>query len=259
MGAVLARALTGGLLLVLCWAPTASAAISCTNLASAATGVDNTSFATSSVTLTANVLSLLSMTIDKATTPDEPTSVTSTGATWVKITTETCCTVASPTERTSLYRTMVGSNQTGAITIDFGANTETGFTYSVDQCTGTDTTGTDGSGAIVQSGVNASDSVTSGAPLVISLSALSNASNALYGAFSRNANATITPGLSTELVDLGHANPAARLETQWQIGAGTVSGAPASGTVNMGGIGIEIAVPAAAGATPQRTLMGVGT
>jgi hypothetical protein len=237
-------------------------AITAANLKTLASQTDATSYTIASFTLTANRLALLAMSIDKASTPDEPSSIGGTlTATWVKVATVLSNSIATPLRRLSVYRTMVASDQTGTVVVDFGANTQIGFTGSVDEFAGVDTSGTNGSGAVVQSNTNVTDSNTA---LTVSLAAFANASNASYGAFARPSNTAITNGLTTELADLGHASPNDRLETQWQVGDVDPSASVGSNDALVG-IGVEIAIaPAAAGWGPllsdgrDRLVVGAG-
>lgn len=135
-----------------------------TNLVTAGDTTDGTSFVTASITPTANRLVLACIINTKATTPDTPT-LTGNGITWVQISTQTFSSVATPTMRLTTFRGLVAAPTAGAVTIDFAANTQTGALWSIGQWSDVNTSGTNGSGAVAQTGTVATlDSGTSIAP-----------------------------------------------------------------------------------------------
>jgi hypothetical protein len=156
---------TGGLL----YSTLGSNSGSTSNVASYATS--------SSFTPTANALVLCGVVNSKASTPDTPT-VSGNGLTWVQIATVTFGTIASATIRATLFRALGAGPTNGATTADFAGVNQTGAHVFVGQFRFADTTGTNGSGAIVQSTTNRADS---GANPVITLSALASARNGVFG------------------------------------------------------------------------------
>lgn len=147
------------------------------NLTSGVNNTDATSFSTDSVTPTANALILVSI-IARASdggAPENPT-LSGNGLTWVLANSYS----QSVNRKAFVYRSMGASPSAGAITIDFGTgNTMTSCIWSVDQFTSVDTTGTNGSGAIVQSVGGGVDGTT----FSITLSAFGSANNTTFGAF----------------------------------------------------------------------------
>ena len=120
-----------------------------TNLTSFQDSTDATSYATASITPTANYLVLASVTSSKSGTPDTPT-LSGNSLTWVQY--NQIAYDTSGTQRTTtFFRAMGASPSAGALTADFGGATQTACVIVVDQFSGVDTSGTNGSGAIVQS------------------------------------------------------------------------------------------------------------
>lgn len=124
-------------------------AITATLLTEGASTTDGSSYATASVTLTANRLVLLFLGVGDAAAggaDEAPSSVTSTGATWVQIAFDQR---GTSSQAHAVFRTMVASNQTGAITVNF-TNPQDALTWHVVEVDGIDPAGTNGSGAIAE-------------------------------------------------------------------------------------------------------------
>ena len=225
--------------------------ISATNLTSGADETDGP-WTTASITPGANRLILAAFYARHAGgTPSA--SLSGNGLTWVQIANINWAPAAAIT--LYLFRSMGASPSTGAITISFGAAVVHGV-WIVDEIASVDTTGTNGSGAVVQSATNSADA----ASLTVTLAAFGSADNGTYGTFAQGGSQTITPGTGfTELAEIAPANGLA-MNTEWRNDNDTtVDASWAVGTL-CGGIAIEIKFAAAGGATtPLRTLLGVGT
>ena len=130
-------------------------AVSITNLISSFNDTAGTSFTTSSISPSANKLQVLSIDVRNgvSTNPVTPT-VTGCNLTWEQINSTVFDNSGTSRRTLFLFRALGPSTSSGALTIDFGAVTHTNIVYSVDEFTGMDTSGTNGSGAIVQSAVN---------------------------------------------------------------------------------------------------------
>ncbi len=135
---------------------------------------DATSYATASVSPSANALVLLWVASQHASSLNTVSSVTGNALTWVQV--DTQASTSNTTRRLSLYRALGASPSAGAITIDFGANTQTACTWGVVQFTNVNTSGTNGSGAVVQSAKNV-DGTNSATTITNTLSAFENAKN----------------------------------------------------------------------------------
>jgi len=149
-------------------APPVITDIGVTLLTSSNTTTDAASFSTASVSPNASELILLWVSTSHA-SANTPT-VSGLGLTWALVATET-----SGTRRGSVYRTMSASAITpGAITMDYGAASQGTCDWAVVAFSNVDTGGTNGSGAIVQSGTYTSASATT---TPITLAAFAHAQN----------------------------------------------------------------------------------
>ena len=202
----------------------ATAAISCSSLTSAASTTDATSYDTASITPTANVLQLLAVTSRTATADIVVPTVTGNSLTWVEV---NKVPVSGNNRSVTVFRSMGASPTTGVATIDFGAQTQTSAIWSVIECSGVDTSGTNGSGAIVQS--DPEDAGGAGTSYSNSLAAFGSSSNAGYGAVMHLANEATTPGTDwTELDDDATAENTYAFQTQWKINDNVVTASWAS-------------------------------
>lgn len=226
-------------------------AITASNLTQGASPTDSQTYDTSSVTPGSNRLMLVSVTIRNPVAANLGTiSLSGNGLTWVEIATITYSTIATPLERTSIFRSMGASPSSGAITITITGSGNTAAAWSVDEFNGVDTSGTNGSGAIVQSATDASDSSTADPPAP-TLSALADAvNNAVYSAFGNVNGRSLTPGGSyNELAD--QVSGACAIQTQWLLpGTTTPTVTGFSSGDDSGGIAVEI--KAAAGGVTTR-------
>lgn len=148
----------------------------------------------------------------------------------------------------TVFRGMPTTNQSGALTIDFGGVGQSFVKWSTDEFTNVDISGTNGSGAIVQSASNSTLDPTSSTGLTVTLSAFSNTGNATYGALSQsNAGDTITNGSGfTRLFDQTTTRV---IDTQWKNSNDTtVDWSWSTSTPNASAFAIEIKlIQAAAG------------
>ena len=226
------------------------------NLTAGADTTDANSFPTASVTLLANRLILAAIGNSKATTANVPT-LSSTGATWVQIATlET--TTGGGFRRATLFRTMVSSDQTGVITIGFAGVIQAGAMWSIDQFTGVDTSGTNGSGAVVQNATAIDDSGTA-TSLTITLAAFADAvNNTSYGMgiVARSAAEDLVPGTGfVQLADVGHSSPIMSLLSEWKSPVGEDISVDFTWTTAAAACGIAVEVKAAASAATDPALL----
>lgn len=223
-------------------------------LTSLADSTNAASYATPSVTPGANRLILVAVEnnrIGGATTP----TLSGNGLTWVAIDNQPFS--ATNNYLITLFRSMGASPSTGAITADFGGVNQTGCAISVAEFDGVDTSGTNGSGAVVQSAKNSGLLVAS---LTVTLAAFGDVNNGAYSCFGANITGGIAPDTGwSEIHDVTYTIPNTELETQWRNDNDTTAvGTPAVGA-DMGGIAIEIKAAAVAGRSNQYLpLVGVG-
>lgn len=191
-------------------------AIVATNKDSGSQDASVTTQATNSVAFQNNALYLVSLCARSNGTPTF-SSVTGGGLTWVQIGTTS---TAAPF--VALYRGLVTSGaSTGALTITCGATT-TSLKWAIDEFTGVDTSGTNGSGAIVQSNSALNQAAaTSGA---VTLSAFGDSvNNAAFGFFTHNQGSetsTIDPDSGwAALANNGTVvAPVMSMMTEWKLG-----------------------------------------
>lgn len=225
-------------------------AVSVSNLTSGGSDTDATSYTTASVSPSANTLQLLTVasTTRITTDPNQPT-VTGNGLTWVAINTVVFDNTSSSRRRITTFRAMGSSPSSGTITIDFGGQTQTSGVWVLDELSGTDTSGTNGSGAVVQSAVN-SEPVNFVTSLTMTLGAFSSSDNATYGVYGNGNTNTITAGSGFAMV--AHNNsPADGLGawTEFRADNDTSVNFTFSSDTELGGIAIEIKAAAAGGST----------
>lgn len=206
-------------------------------LTSAATSTS--SITTASVTPGANRLELLVVSIRNGNSinPTAPT-ISGNGLTWVQIGNGNFDNSSTSRRTVYLFRSMGASPTTGAITITLG-EIETDVCYLLDEVSGVDTSGTNGSGAIVQSlaGVDLSGTATS---LTITLPSGITAGNAVYGAFGTDGSMIPTAGSGLTL--LGNVASASNesAQSEYKIVGQTTVNMTFGGTVGVGGIAVEI-------------------
>src|SRR5690242_2636033 len=115
------------------WSVPASAAVTVTERASSFSDTDGTSFATASVTGTSGSCFYLLFGNSKGTTPDAITGITGWGS-WTQVATQIDGN-GTPSRRGSIWRS-AGDGSSGALTVSFGANTQTAGTWKVIEVTG---------------------------------------------------------------------------------------------------------------------------
>lgn len=210
------------------------------------TTASHTSSTTASVTPTANRLVLLSY-FSRATHSGDPT-VAGCGLTWVLV--ETTLDL-SGTWPVWVFRAMGAAPTAGAITVTHaGAVASSSSIWAVTEFDGVDTSGANGSGAVVQAKDFRTTSSTN--PVTITYTgAFGSATNGGYAAFSTGSGAaTATPRTGwTELQDTAVAGTAA-LETQWRATSDTAADATLNSTgLTVVGVAVELKEATAGGST----------
>lgn len=224
-------------------------AIAVTNIASSSSVSAGSSVATASFTPVANRLYLVSIATRTGITadPNQPTA-TGNGFTYVVPTNGSVVydNTSSSRRRLTVFRALAASPTAGAITFSFGGQTQTNFVWSIDEVTGMDATGTNGSGAIVQV-VNNFDATITNASLTVTLAAFGSASNSTFGVFSNGDGsvgvATAGSGFTKkgEVADSGNT---IRLVSEFQTANDTSVDLTFATPAEIGGIGIELKIAA---------------
>lgn len=148
--------------------------VTATNLTANGSTSTASSYNTASITPSSNNLVFAFVKNDGGS--QETASLSGNSLTWVQVATVTI----GATARVSLFRALGASPTGGAVTISFGAN-QTSCDWVIDQFANVDTTGTNGSGAVVQSATNSDTSTTTS--LTVTLAAFGSINNATYGGF----------------------------------------------------------------------------
>lgn len=184
----------------------------------------------------------------KATTPDTPTLTHAGGLTCVQVATA----LRGAIMRATVFRAFKTSGvSAGTFTADFAGATQTGCIIIVDELDGMDETGTDLSGAIVQSASNNGSSGTASATLATFADAVNNA--AFLSSYI-NSNIAITEEAGyTELADLGHGTPTRAGQTEYKLGEDT---SPSSTFTTSQWVCIAIEIKVDAGGGTSLTAVG---
>jgi len=236
--------------------------VSTSNLMSGGQVGSFTSSTTDSVSPTGNNLLLLTV-VNRtgiSVDPVEPT-VTGNGLTWVVVESIVFDTRGASRRRITTFRAMGASPSSGTIAIDYGGQTQTNANWALDQSSGVDTSGTNGSGAIVQSAQNKDESLSVNT-LVVTLGAFGDANNVAFGAFSTDDSTGIAVGSGfTQLGKFPAAAGANCVFTEWVNANDTSVDFSVSTNSQLGGIAIEIkADTGGSSQIPKGTLsmMGIG-
>src|SRR6266704_2612824 len=236
--------------LVLAFVPSAAlAAVSATELTGGGAAGSNIKTATtSSIAPGANRLILAWIVNTNNQTPDLPT-LSGNGLTWVVASTAVW-NAGKPTflDRITLYRAMGTSPTAGSVTISFSSGQES-IAWSIVEFSGVDTSGTNGSGAVVQTATGTDDAA-GPSGLTITLPSAIGSGNATAGGLGNAgaAAASISPGAGyTAFSEVYLSGPQSDLRAQWRADGSATVNATQSGSFPMGGIAVEIR---AAGAAP---------
>lgn len=215
------------------------------------TGADTTdavSFTTASITPGANRLVLAAVLVTHGTDPPAP-SLSGNGLTWELVANTTLPNV----RELYLFRSMGSAPTAGGVTISGdGVTAYTSALWQITEFGGVDTSGTNGSGAIVQSvGVRPSAATSCSAPFTNTV----NTANTVYGAVAIAAREAITAGsgwTASGLTDIG--SPASALIGEYALSA--LQNITASWTTSTANfiVGAEVKVAASTGVTGTGSL-----
>lgn len=224
-------------------------AITGVNRINESSATDATSYTTTGSTGSNSKLFLIAVVNSLATTPATPTLTHAGGLTCVQVET-----TAGANHRLTIFRALKTSGVSSATFTANAGETATGWIVIVDEFDGVDTSGTDGSGAIVQAGTpqNGSGTTATG-----SLAAFGDATNnAAFMATVINSNAAITHEVGyTELGDIGHSSPTRACETEFKVGEDT---APTSTFTSSAWRALTAEIKAAAAAATEDPFPFVG-
>jgi hypothetical protein len=185
-------------------------------------------------------------------------------AAWAQVATVAFDSVAQPHKRLSVFRALSAAPGSGPITITF-ATAQANCQWIVAQWTGVDTSGTNGSSAIVQTGTARGDSLTG---RTVTLDAFADSEDVAYGVFGVGLSAAgVTPGagfIETAQQASGESPPA-DLQAERGVGDSTINATWSLAAAGMVGIEIRAAPPvvlpdpvASIEVTPDSSDMAVG-
>jgi hypothetical protein len=214
-----------------------AAGLRATNLTAGDNSTGGTSATTASISPAANALVIVSVSggLNSGVIP----TVTGASGTWTLIKYEDDNGGSGGNHAVALFRDLSASPGSGPLTISFGSTAENHITWSVDQFTGVDTTGTHGSGAIVQSVGN--QSTTTDASFSVTLAALGSPNNGTYG-FLRNtvSGNLIVAGTGFTQLANNNVSSSSPTEAEWAVNVEPVAWTfPSSSYINVA-VAVEV-------------------
>jgi protocatechuate 3,4-dioxygenase beta subunit len=161
--------------------------------------------------------------------------------------------ISSPRRRLTIFRALSPSPGSGPITITF-TNNVSNAQWIVSQWTGVETSGVNGSGAIVQSGSSRSDGSTG---LAVALNAFARANNVAYGVVGVSGSGpAVTPGNGFAEIAEQPSGESSALETEWTTSDNTIDAGWTS-ALKAALLGIEIQAAAGGGPAVSASLSAV--
>lgn len=227
-------------------------AVTQSSLTAGNSGTGAQSYNTASITPSANKLILAAVAIFNATPANLGTiSLSGNGLTWVQIDTQTGG-GGTPDTRVALFRAMGASPSSGAVTITISGSTNADCCWSIVQWDGIDTSGTNGSGAIVQN----NKGTASASSITITLGALGDASNnAVYICGFNYAGAAGASGSGYTLINSQQETvQGLSLADAYKVPGTTSAVLTFASAANLGAVAVEIKAAAAGGTIITRTL-----
>ncbi|HET7128936.1 MAG TPA: hypothetical protein VFJ93_07670 [Gaiellaceae bacterium] len=225
-------------------------AITATNKLATGSGASATSYNTASLSVTSGRLYLLTVRNNSGAGTAATPTVSGAGQTWTQVRTHNDA--ANSSRRTTLFRCIASSTTSGALTIDFGAQSQGGGAgWIVDEITGT-TPGNNGANAIVQDAHDDSNAVNV-STFALALGAFGASGNATYATiYCPNTAAAITPEtgytqLGDDTTGPGHGESEFKASNDtspsWSLDSRSVAGA----------IAVELAIASPQTVSPSAT------
>jgi len=200
------------------------------HLATACSTAAGSSFTTASISPGANRL-VLAWVSDRITTPPTPT-LSGNGLTWVQ---QGSSITFGTNGRFTLFRAMGALPTSGSVTISFSKSVNYAC-WSIVEYDGVDTSGTNGSGAVVQSvtGTAASTSLT------VTLAAFADANNVATGGFATTVNSTYTQGTGFSIYGSAVQTTALSIATEGLPTNDTTVDISVAASTTIAGIAVEV-------------------
>jgi hypothetical protein len=188
-------------------------AVIATHLTTSGSGTGATSYNTASISPTTNRLVLVfvrsAVSSGSANTP----TISGAGLTFDNVFAEFRS--GGTISKISVFRAQSPSPSSGALTIDFGGQTQTLASWTIAEFSNVPI-GNNGSGALVTSNIVSGNPGSAATSLTITLNAFQNSLNATFGAISLNVNTAITQGGGfSELGEFGNTSPDFRVESEF--------------------------------------------
>jgi hypothetical protein len=194
-------------------------------------------YTTAAIAPAPNTLVTIAVMSHRATAPISPTVSGGGMTSWTEVASVDFDTLSVPHRRLSIYRAMSASPGNGPITFTYSAQVSN-VEWIISQWSGVETSGTNGAGAIVQTGSANGDAVTG---LSVSLAAFAKANNVAYGAFGVNSQVlAVNPGAGFTEINEQPANEGTKgdLQTEWAVNQPAVNATWPR--LKAGGLGLEI-------------------
>jgi len=211
--------------------------ITANNLIGAGSAASQNSYTTASYTPTTDRIVLIAVSNPRgAGSPNTPT-ISGNSMTWTQI--RTFLDASASLRRLTVFRGVATAPSTGTIVINFAGQSQDSCMWSITEYDGTDTTGTNGSNAIVQSVTGEANGTSTG--VTATLAAFSNVNNATYGVVRHNSNGlAITQGSGfTEINEISITNNRSQTEFK-DTNDTTVDWSWSSTSLNATAIAIEL-------------------
>lgn len=211
--------------------------IGVTALTSSSSTTNATSYASASISPTANRLIIASVSVFNSGAAASTPTLSGAGMTWTQV--ATVASGATSQRRVTVFRALSASPGSGAVTIDLGGVTHESAAWSFVEFSNVDTSGTNGSGAVVQSDTDTSGTTNVTTHAALSLAAFENFANMCYCVTMLQANNAVTPGTGfTEISDAGQATDTIRQQDEYKLADTTPD--PSWTSTVAAGIAIEI-------------------
>lgn len=210
-------------------------AIAASHVTGGGSTADGNSFSTASITPTANALMFAAI-VNRTAAGAGTITLSGNGLTWVEL--GAILLNNDTPARLTVFRAMGASPSTGVVTISV-SNTAEGISWNIEEFTGVDTGGTNGSGA-VGTPFTAFGNTT---PHTINMGGAATVDHAWAAAYGVIGTRPTPAGTWVELGDNVSGSPATCSETQWDTTGDETTCAPTGSNADWAGLVVEIKDP----------------
>lgn len=188
---------------------------SVTNLTDDSSEVDASSYVTASFSPTPNALTLAIVAGGPGSGPSNTPTASGLTQTWTQVITQE----VSSLRRVTVFRSLTATPGSGALTFDFGGQTQVRAFWAIIQIQGTLLSGTNGADAIVQTAHN--ESATTATGITVTLGAFAKGGNMPFGAVLHGSNDTVTVGSGFSEITNKNSTDSGVLCTEYKYGQDT--------------------------------------